>query len=486
MNIFPSSKKHDLHPLDEFKSYLKHVYAHKTNATYFEEPLLRHYQPFNLFLYFVYVHDPKNPFDRSYESLSSREKEEFISLRLHNYKPGRKSKLDLSEMNKSGNIYIEGAPGVGKSAFAWKMCQNWASGELLQDWSIVILINLCNQHVREARILSQFLFYPDPRVTTQICQDLENFKERVLFIIDGLDQLNEQQLPPKGSVYHQLLNKELLPSATLMIFSKVCCRPRYDAHDQHIQVSCFTNESLDNYIASAFSDDSKLFSDFKSYLSSHPYIHNLMHIPAQCVMITDLYRLHRNHGDTEFSPNTLTELYTDLVRTLLLRYLSTHPEYSLMKLFIHELFDLPEKAKESFMALAHLAARGIEERKYVFDVPKDFETLGSEFTTINFETFGLMQKVDEVYSGMESSESYCFLNLTLQEYLAAYYCSLQNTAERLQKMLLSESPLEHFLSYYCSTSDCPCLHQIVVCHTRLLLSLSSPDCFNIYCRAYKT
>ena len=265
------------------------------------------------------------------------------------------------------------------------MCQNWASAELLQDWSIVILINLRNQHVREARILGQFLFYHDPRVTTQICQDLENFEERVLFIIECLDQLNEQlQLPPKGSVDHQLLNIELLPSATLMILSKVSCRPHYDAHDHHIQVSCFTNKSIDNYIASAISDDSKLFTDFNSFLSSHPYIHTLMHIPAQCVMITDLYRLHWNHGDTEFSPNTLTELYTDLVRTLLLRYLSTHPEYSLMKLYIEELFDLPEKAKESFMALAHLAARGIEERIYVFDVPKDFETLGSEFTTINF------------------------------------------------------------------------------------------------------
>ena len=75
-----------------------------------------------------------------------------------------------------------------------------------------------------------------------------------------------------------------------------------------------------------------------------------------------------------------------------------------------------------------------------------------------------MQKVDEVYSGMESSESYCFLNLTLQEYLAAYYCSLQNTAERLQKMLLLPSPLEHFLSCYCYrefSADYRCHLQIV-------------------------
>ena len=63
---------------------------------------------------------------------------------------------------------------------------------------------------------------------------------------------------------------------------------------------------------------------------------------------------------------------------------------------IVEFTDLPDKAKESFMALAHLAAKGIEERKYIFDVPEDFETLGlEEFKTVeDFETFGLMQRVD--------------------------------------------------------------------------------------------
>ena len=363
------------------------------------------------------------------------------------------------------------------------MCCKWASGELLRDWSIVILINLCNQHVREAKLLSDFLYYPDQAMREKIYQDLFNSKgKQVLFIIDGLDQLNQQQLPPSGSVYQQLVNKKLLPSATLMILSNVRCWRQRHHTDQNIQVSCFTKKNIDDYITSACSDDNdgELLAALKSYISSHPFIYCLMHIPAQCVMITDLYRLHWSYGNRNFSPNTLTELYTDLVRTLLLRYLSNHPEYSLMKWFIVEFTDLPDKAKESFMALAHLAAKGIEERKYIFDVPEDFETLGlEEFKTVeDFETFGLMQRVDEVYPGRKNSKSYSFLHLTLQEYMAAYYCSQQAPVERLQKVLISPFPLEQFLSDYChelSFYPLGCLHRTVILFTVGLTKLDWDD-----------
>ena len=92
--------------------------------------------------------------------------------------------------------------------------------------------------------------------------------------------------------------------------------------------------------------------------------------------------------------------------------------------------------------------RFLEKRVYMFDKPTDFETLG------------LMQKVGGVYLESEKEfcsdkESYCFLHLTLQEYLAAYYCSLQEKpTETLQTLLTLDRsqqgypPLHSILSYY--------------------------------------
>ena len=404
-----------------------------------------------------------------------------VRLRLHNFSRNT-CVLEISEVGKcikeasAGRVFIEGVPGVGKSAFALEMCKKWASGELLQDQSIVIFINLCNQQVREATLLSDFLCYPDQAMKNKICQDLVNSKgKQVLLIIDGLDRLNEQQIPPHGSVYQQLTEKKLLPSATLLILSKVHSVHQRQHTDKIIQAFYFTKENMKNYITSACSgDDSKLLVDFESYLSSHPYMHNLMHIPAQCVMITDLYRLHWNHGDTKYSPSTLTELYTDLVTTLLLRYLCCHHEYSQSEWVIDNFTDLPEKAKESFMALAQLAAKGIEQQKYVFNLPEDFQTLSLE---TEFESFGLVQRVEEVYLG-RNSESFVFLHLTLQEYMAAYYCSQQDTFKRLQSVLQSPLPVKQFLSYYCydNSWDPPKLiHAAVMLFTAGLTKFSWDD-----------
>ena len=49
------------------------------------------------------------------------------------------------------------------------------------------------------------------------------------------------------------------------------------------------------------------------------------------------------------------------------------------------------------------------------------------------------RRVEEVYpEDTSSSVSYCFLHLTLQEYLAAYYCSLQDKPTEILQTLLKQ------------------------------------------------
>ena len=55
----------------------------------------------------------------------------------------------------------------------------------------------------------------------------------------------------------------------------------------------------------------------------------------------------------------------------------------------------------------------------MFDLPQDFETLGfEEFETGDFETFGLVQRVEEVYSEDTDAPH-------LTRVFGCYYCSLQ-------------------------------------------------------------
>ena len=409
--------------------------------SYFKEPCSEHHWPFNLKLV--------TPRHSGVYRTSSSETEEVILLRLHNNVDqisGLKSELEMADIGKytdryntglvqlADNILVEGPSGVGKSTFAQEISQKWAKGELLQEWSLVIILPLQDQYVRNAENLEDLIYYPDSKMRQMICQDLVRSKgKKTLFILDGYDQLSDEQRKG-GPVFQQLVDRDqkLLPYATLMILSRATHSlehripnlPRfYLKIHQHIEILLPMKENIESSITLTSSDDD-LATALKSYLSSHPFIHSLMYIPLQCAMVTDLYRIHWKCGDKKFAPKTLTELYTDLVCTLLLRYLSTHPVYSLRDDWvIDEFTDLPDEVYKQFKALAQLAARGIEEGVYVFDsgVPE--------------ESLDLME---EVYPSRGRSVSYSFLHLTLQEYLAAYYCSLHDTG-KLQEVLFRQS-----------------------------------------------
>ena len=53
-------------------------------------------------------------------------------------------------------ILVEGAPGVGKSTFAWELCHKWGKGKLLQQYQLVILLRLRDKSVRAAKNISDY------------------------------------------------------------------------------------------------------------------------------------------------------------------------------------------------------------------------------------------------------------------------------------------------------------------------------------------
>ena len=472
--------------LEQFKAYLKHVYQQpRSPHRCFEKPGSDYvYQPFNLKL----VETERSPL---YElTLHPYENKEIILLRMHNNVDLVNKCIAAVDMADIGScpewyspdcILVQGAPGVGKSAFAWELSRKWAKGEVLKDWSLVILVQLEDKTVREAKSLQDFIYHPNSTVRKEVYLYLKKKKGsgKTLFILDGYDLLSDEQR--MNASWLQKLVAKALPKATLMIL----CRTKLTAGgynmyykqfpfdlkiDKHFDISVFTDEDIDKHITSACSGDPRLATALKSYLSSHPFIHSLMYIPLQCAMVTDLYRIHWKCGDKEFAPRTMTELYTDLVRTLLLRYLSTHPEYSLSDDWVIDKFtdlqSLPGKVYERFEALAKLAALGIEKRVYVFDdsnLPEECQSLD-----LVENSLGLMYQVEEVYPGRGRSVSYRFLHLTLQEYLAAYHCSLDPT-NRLEKVAGS---LDNFLSNYHSTSVGTCDHLAVWLFTAGLTKLS--------------
>ena len=143
-------------------------------------------------------------------------------------------------------------------------------------------------------------------------------------------------------------------------------------------------------------------------------------------IVVEVYRNSRK--DKTLVPKTMTELYSSLVRSLLLRHLLDHPVHSKKRRWrVRSFSDLPQDVYQQLCELGKIAYEGIlHDQQVIFsDLPEDFETLG------------LMQCAPELYVDEGAAVSYNFLHLTVQEYLAAFHLSQQPV----------EKQIDHFREY---------------------------------------
>ena len=318
---------------------------------------------------------------------------------------------------RARSVLVEGGPGIGKTTFALELCKRWAKGEVLQDWEVVVVLKLRDQRIREAKTMYDLLYHPVPEVRVNVVKELVNQAgEGMLLILDGYDELTESQRH-FNSIMQQLMSKQLLCKATLMVTSRpLAIRTLHDKFqrsiDQRIELLGFTEENIGKYIESACGDNSELIEDFKSYRSFQPFS-SLMFNPLLCAIFTELYCSHWESGNKDFPSETLTQLYTGLVHTLLVRYLFAHWPNKNWR--VRDLNDLPQpQVNQQFIAVTKLAAEGIKHQQHVFD---------EEEWNIPSETFSLMQREEVMTPGIGKSTSYSFVYQTLQDFLAAVHFS---------------------------------------------------------------
>ena len=326
-------------------------------------------------------------------------------------------------------VLVEGAPGVGKSTFALEFCRRWERGEIAQQYQLVLLLRLREERISNAKSLEDLIYHPSMEVCQTVKRELEyNLGVNTLIILEGFDELPDR-CQRVGSIFMDLIAGKLLRLTTVLVTSRPwATRKMLKNHEnriyQHIEILGFKDHQITEYIESTLPQDKA--SDLKAYLESHPQIRAGMYIPLNSAIVVTVYEESQASGYA--MPTTLTELYTSLTRTILLRYLRGHPEYETDDIvFVQKFKDLPQAIYAKFCEVCELAYSGTVGTKcgvkLIYrksDMPSDFDNLG------------FMDSVIELYETRPEATSYNFLHLTFQEFFAAVHIFNKSPEEQVE------------------------------------------------------
>ena len=315
-------------------------------------------------------------------------------------------------------ILVEGPPGIGKSTFAWEVCRRWDEIEGLRDYHTVVLLRLREKWVLNATSLSDLLRYPShPDFSDSIAEELVQSKgEKLLLVLDGFDEVSHSF--HENSVIKSILCRQLLPECTIILTTRPVakatlesiCQPRVD---KYVKIIGFTEEERVRYITEVFSKEPELQVNFLKYMFLVPHIKSMMYIPLNCAIIAQVYYESQSSHHLAL-PRTRTQLYKALTHSLLVRHITMKAsKYEYSTSMLPE--GLDEENIKKFKILAKFAFDSYhkgESRKVTFfkeDIPE------------GLVHFGFMNESTEMYAGKGVEQTFSFLHLSLQEYLAAWH-----------------------------------------------------------------
>jgi len=127
---------------------------------------------------------------------------------------------ELSDDSQPKLVLIEGAPGVGKSTFSWDFCTKWGRSEALQDYSLLLLLPLRDNRLKEATGLSDLFYHPDPNIQKAVLQEVQSMRGRgVLIWLEAFNELDEDKRT-RSSIFLDLIYGKVLPDSTVFLTSR--------------------------------------------------------------------------------------------------------------------------------------------------------------------------------------------------------------------------------------------------------------------------
>ncbi|XP_073344202.1 protein NLRC3-like [Pagrus major] len=325
-------------------------------------------------------------------------------------------------------VLTNGVAGVGKTFSVQKFTLDWAEGSENQDVRLLVLLSFRELNLirDEQYSLLRLLHVFHPTLQKVTAEKLAVCK--LLFIFDGLDESrlsldfknhevvsDVTQESSVSALLTNLIEGKLLPSALVWITSRPAAANRIPPSrvDRVTEVRGFTDDQKEEYFRRRFSDED-LSSRIISHIKTSRSLHIMCLIPVFCWITATVLEHMLTIDQRGELPKTLTDMYSHFLLVQTKRKKQKYDER-------HEASPqkLTKTDRKVLLKLGRLAFEHLETGNIMF-YQEDLERCGLNVTEASMYS-GVCTEIFRRESVIFQKTVYCFVHLSVQEFLAAVY-----------------------------------------------------------------
>ncbi|KAM8882837.1 NLR family CARD domain-containing protein 3-like isoform 2-T4 [Synchiropus picturatus] len=326
-------------------------------------------------------------------------------------------------------LLTKGVAGIGKTLLTQKLTLDWAEDKAHHNFQLVFPFTFRELNLLKEKKLSLVelvhLFFPEAKDS-----GLSSFEGvQVLFILDGLDEcrlpldFNSRVLTEASEstsvdvLLTNLLRGKLLPSAHLWITTRPAAANQISPEcvDMVTEVRGFTDLQKEEYFRKRFRDEEQ--TTIMSHIRSSRSLYIMCHIPIFCwITATVLEDMLKSRESGEL-PKTLTEMYIHfLVVQAKVEKLKYHGGAGTDTVWDPE-------SRKMMESLGKLAFEQLQRGNLIF-YESDLTECGIDITAAALYS-GVFTQIFREERGLYQDKVFCFIHLSLQEFLAALHVHLK-------------------------------------------------------------